>query len=159
MHRILCRMRPRTGRRAAFWAGVVALHLIVILTLAASPARAQGGPRGHDPEEHLAKLQEELDLTDQQVEQIRAIFAEQHSKFEELHAQEDADRESRREAFRQLHEETHERIKAVLTEEQQARLEELHAEYKERHGHEPGYGGHGDHDGHGHGEKERPDNG
>ena len=158
MHRLLCRIRSRAGRRAAFWAGLVALHVLVLLTLAASPARAQKGPPpGHDPEEHLAKLQEELNLNDQQVEQIRAIFAEQHAKFEELHAQEDADRESRREAFRQLHEETHERIKAVLTDEQQARLEELHAEFKARHGHEPGEGRHGEH--HGHGAMERPDNG
>lgn len=140
------RIRHRAARRVALGAG-----LFAVLALAATPARAQErGPR-HDPEEHMAKLQEELDLDDQQVEQIRAIFAEQHAKFEQLREGEGGDRESRREAFRQLREETHERIRTVLNEEQRARLEELHAEHQKSHGHGQGHDGHG--------AKERPDNG
>ncbi|MGH7570388.1 MAG: Spy/CpxP family protein refolding chaperone [Gemmatimonadota bacterium] len=135
------------ARRIAVATGLLAV-------LIATPTWAQERDQRHDPEEHLARLQEELDLTDSQVEQIRAIFEEQHPKFEQLHKQEGDDSESKREASRQLYEETHQRIIAVLTEEQRSRLEELHAEYQERHGgrgHGPGHEGHGP--------KDRPDNG
>ena len=130
------RNRIQGARRMAVWTG-----LMTLLVLAASPAMAQDRMRKHDPEEHLAKLQEELNLDAQQTEQIRAIFAEQHAKFQAL--REEGDWESNREAFRQHREETHARIQEVLNEEQRARLEELHAEFKERHGHEPL--SHGDH--------------
>ena len=114
------RNRIHGTRRMAVWTG-----LLTVLVLAASPALAQDRMRDHDPEEHLAKLQEELNLDAQQTEQIRAIFGEQHAKFQALR------------------EETHARIQEVLNDEQRARLEELHAEFKERHGHGPM--GHGDH--------------
>lgn len=131
MHRI----RIHGSRRIAVWAG-----LFTVLVLAASPAWAQDRARRHDPEQHLAKFQEELNLDAQQVEQIRAIFAERHAEFERLR-EEGGDRESRHEAFRQLHEETHAQIREVLNEEQRVRFEELRAEHMERrgnrgHGHE-----------------------
>jgi Spy/CpxP family protein refolding chaperone len=136
-------VRLHPVRRSVTWAG-----LLTVLFLVATPGLAQDGMKGHDPEEHLAKLEEELDLTPEQTEQVRAIFAEQHAKFQELREEGGGDRE----ALRQHRQETHARIQAVLTEEQRARLEELHAEFKERHGHGPG-----DHEGHR--SKDRPDNG
>lgn len=129
--------RIHGARRMVVWTGL----LTVLVLAAASPATAQDRMRKHDPEEHVAKLQEELNLDAQQTEQIRAILAEQHAKFQAL--REEGDRESNREAFRQHREETHARIQEVLNDEQRARLEELHAEFKERHGHGPM--GHGDH--------------
>lgn len=120
----------------AVWTG-----LLAVLVLATTPAMAQDRMRKHDPEEHLAKLQEELDLTAQQTEQIRAIFAEQHAKFQQLR-EEGGDRESRREAFRQHREETHARIQEVLNEAQRVRFEELRAEHMERRGKRHGHGDH-----------------
>ncbi len=80
---------------------------------------------GEGPERHLARLQEELDLTDDQVTRLRAIFEEQHAKFEALRENAPEDPEARHEAFHALWEETHESVSAVLTEEQRQRLEEL----------------------------------
>ncbi len=131
----------------------IALGAGLLMILIATPAWAQDRDKRHDPEEHLAKLQEKLDLTDPQMEQIRAIFTEQHAKFEELHDEEGGDREGKSEGFRQLRQETHERIAAVLTEEQRSWLEEIHAEHHERHGgrdHGPGHEGHAP--------KDRPEN-
>jgi Spy/CpxP family protein refolding chaperone len=138
------RNRIHGTRRIAVWTGLLAV------LMAANPAIAQDRMRKHDPEEHLAKLQEELDLTAEQTEQIRAIFAEQHAKFQALR-DEGGDRESKREAFRQHREETHARVREVLDDQQQARLEELHAEFQKRHGHGPE--GHGEH-----APKDAPDN-
>jgi Spy/CpxP family protein refolding chaperone len=78
-----------------------------------------------DPERHLTRLREELDLTDAQVAELRTIFEEQHGKFEALHESAPEDREARHEAFQALREETHERLSQVLTEEQRQRFEEL----------------------------------
>ncbi|MGH7556298.1 MAG: Spy/CpxP family protein refolding chaperone [Gemmatimonadota bacterium] len=132
------------ARRIAFATGLLAI-------LIATPTWAQEPGQRHDPEEHLARLREELDLTDPQVEQIRAIFKEQHPKFEQLHEQEGDDSERERETLRQLYEETHQRIIAVLTEEQRSRLEEIHQERHGGRGHGPGLEGHGP--------KDLPDNG
>lgn len=141
------RNRIHDARRITVWTG-----LFTVLVLAASPAMAQDRMRKHDPEEHLAKIQEELNLDAQQTEQIRAIFAERHAEFERLWAEEGGDRESRHEAIRQLHEETHAQIREVLNEEQRARFEELRAEHMERRGKR----GHGHEN---HMPKDSPDNG
>ena len=105
-------------------------------------SEALAGEVVDEPAEQPAdgRLQEELDLTAEQTDQVRAIFAEQHARFQELREEEGGDPESRREAFRQHREETHARIREVLNDEQRARLDELHAEFKEEHG--PGAGGH-----------------
>lgn len=93
------------------------------------------GPRGgHDPERHLARLQEELDLTDEQVAELRAIFEDQRAKFEALHERAPDDPDARHEAFGELHAEIHERVSAVLTEEQRQRLEELMRSHAGPHG-------------------------
>ena len=68
--------------------------------------------RGHDPEKRIEHLREALDLTDEQVAQVRAIFSENEAQLREL-------RESRdREGMRALHEEIHGRLAAVLDETQ-----------------------------------------
>jgi Spy/CpxP family protein refolding chaperone len=61
-----------------------------------------------DPEHHLAMLQKELNLTPEQVTQIKAIFEEQRA-----------------------------RMKAVLTPEQQTKLEAMEAHMGERRHHGP----------------------
>jgi Spy/CpxP family protein refolding chaperone len=86
---------------------------------------SHGAWGARDPERHLARLQEKLDLTDSQVAQIRAIFEEQRAKFQALRENAPEDREAVHDAFRVLHEETHERMSKVLTEEQRERVEEL----------------------------------
>lgn len=126
-------MRTGPTRWIAMLAGVIALAV-------ATPAVAQeqGVRRGHDPEKRIEMLQEKLDLTEQQVTEVRAIFAEQGEKMRALRQSED------REGFRALHEETHARLAAVLDDAQREKLEALREE------HEQHRGGHKDGDGRGH---------
>jgi Spy/CpxP family protein refolding chaperone len=121
-------------------AGVIALAV-------AAPALAQeNGMRGHDPEKRIEKLREALDLTDEQVVQVRAIFAEQGEKMRALKQSED------REGFRALHEETHTRLTALLDETQRQKLEALREEHEQhRGGHKNGAGP--GHDGAGHSQR------
>jgi Spy/CpxP family protein refolding chaperone len=114
-------------------AGVIALAV-------AAPAVAQEhGMRGHDPEKRIEKVREALDLTDDQVVQVRAIFAEQGEKMRALRQGDD------REGFRALHEETHARLAAVLDDEQRAKLAALreeHEQHRRKHdGNGEGHGG------------------
>ena len=134
-------MRTGTKRWIGMLAGVIALAV-------AAPALAQEhGMRGHDPEKRIEKLREALDLTDEQVVQAQAIFAEQGEKLRALKESED------REGFRALHEETHARLAAVLDDAQRAKLEALreeHEQHRRKHdGNGEGHGGEGHSERHG----------
>ena len=137
-------MRNGSTRWIGILAGVIALAV-------ATPALAQeqGMRHGHDPEKRIEKLREALDLTDEQVAQMRAIFAEQGEKLRALRESED------REGFRALREETHGRLSALLDDTQRQKLEALHERHKQHRGkHGRDHGGEGDHDGEGHSERQ-----
>ncbi|HUF89251.1 MAG TPA: hypothetical protein VMR66_04650 [Gemmatimonadota bacterium] len=116
-------MRKSIGRWTGIAAGLVALAV-------ASPAQAQDGSArpGHDPEKRIERLTEALDLTDAQIAEIQAIFAEQVERRQELKAS--GDREAMRAHMRQ----THERMASVLTEEQREKLGTLREHRGEKHG-------------------------
>lgn len=75
----------------------------------------------------LAMLERRLDLTPEQREQVVAIHEESRRASHEIR------RELRPQLERQM-EETREKIRAILTPEQQARFDELHEELKSRFG-------------------------
>ena len=131
-------MRNGSTRWIGILAGVIALAV-------ATPALAQeqGMRHGHDPEKRIEKLREALDLTDEQVVQVRAILAEHGEEIRALRESED------REGLRALHQEMHGRLSAILDDAQREKLEALHARHKEHRG-EHGRGhdeGHDDGDG------------
>lgn len=122
-------MRNSTRRWTGIAAGVIALAV-------ASPALGQDAeaPRMHDPEKRIEHLAEELDLTDAQLAEVRAIFAEQAEKRRDLDGQED------REAMRAHVRATHERLASVLTAEQREKLGELREHREEGRCHRDGEG-------------------
>lgn len=85
----------------------------------------QDGHIGHGAEQHLARLQDKLDLTDEQVAELRSIFEEQREELQALHAGSREERMERHEALQKAWPVTHERILSVLTEEQRSQLVEL----------------------------------
>lgn len=105
------------------------LPIIAALVLIASvPAAAQH--RGGDPEKHeqrIEKMKSELNLSDEQVEQIKAIHQEYRGKREAVVSKED------KEQLRALRDEEREKIHAVLTPEQAAKAKELREEHREQH--------------------------
>lgn len=98
----------------------------------AQAAIAQAGERGF--EGHLGRLQEELDLTEAQVTELRTIFQTRHEELRALHESAPEDHEARHAAFRELRADVHERLSAVLTEEQRQRLEEIVRSHAGSHG-------------------------
>lgn len=115
------------------WVGILAG---AIALAAATPALGQeervGERHRHDPEKQVERLREALDLTDDQVAEVRAILDEQSEKHRELKESED------REGFRALRQETHDRLATVLDEAQREKLESLKQEHRGE-GHERGH--------------------
>jgi Spy/CpxP family protein refolding chaperone len=140
----------RNGSRF-FWAvaGIIALALTPALALGQEEEQGQahqrdhapGARHGHDPEQRLERLQESLNLTEAQVAQVRAIFAEQAEKRRALKESED------HEGLRALHQETHDRLASALDDEQRAKLEELRQRHGDHRGRRDGQDGHRERDG------------
>ena len=114
----------------------------------AAPAAAQEhqGMMHRDLDEHIAFLDEQLDLTDAQESRIRPILADVVQRTEQMRAS--GDHATMHQRMGELHQQTVARVSEVLTATQRARLEELHAEMMQHHG--------GDHEAHsGHTDRHR----
>jgi hypothetical protein len=86
----------------------------------------RGGPTGgmhggFDPAERVERMKQELGLSDQQVQQITAIFATQKSKMETAMKSDSG----RGQDWRAGHEQVEAQIKAVLTPDQQAKWQQM----------------------------------
>lgn len=102
----------------------------------AGAALAKGGFHGEPPDidTRISHMTEQLDLTDQQQEDIRAVMLEQQAKLVALRDQIDAEGHSPEltEAMREAFMETRERIEAQLSDEQ---LEEFRERRWKHRGH------------------------
>jgi len=88
----------------------------------ANPDRAPGAPRDRDYSQRLA---EQLQLSPEQQANLKTVLEDQHKSFVELRARIEPELE-------QLAEETAARIKAFLSDDQQAKFDQIRAEEKER---------------------------
>ncbi len=102
---------------------------------------APGGPHSSNPEQRLAQMQIKLDLTDEQMEQIRPILEDQAAKAQDIRNQyQGQDRRRMRAEMRELREETRTALSRVLTAEQLAKWQQLRDERqrKRQHGRSSG---------------------
>lgn len=106
-----------------------------------------GGPGNFDPaafvDRQMEELKEGLQLTEDQEKQVREIivagFETMRNAREEM---QDGDRDAMREKMQKMREEQTAKIKAVLSEEQFAKYEQIQAERRERM-RQGGFGGQG----------------
>ena len=107
---------------------LTALVALFAIGLSATPALAQQGSGGRQmlsPDERLAQLTEQLDLTDEQAEQMKPIIEEQTKKQQELFQNAGGDRETMRAEMMKLRDETEELYSEVLTEDQMKKYQEM----------------------------------
>ncbi len=112
------------------------------LAVSATPALAQQGQGGRqmlDADERLARLTEQLDLSDEQAKELKPIVEEQTKKQEELFQNAGGDRETLRADMMKLLDETEEAYAEVLTEEQMNQYREM-MQRRMRQGRPPGRG-------------------
>lgn len=84
------------------------------------PPQFTGGGRGG-----LRRIVEQLNLTDTQKPEVEKIIKAQEDAMQALRNDTSATRESRREKMQQIQKEALDKIKALLTDEQKTKLEEL----------------------------------
>lgn len=103
--------------------------LTVVLLLAATMAWAGGSKSGsYSPAEHAAKLQKKLGLSDQQTQQVQALFEETNQKVSALKAS-GADRATIKAEKKNIKAEQNDKLNSILTPEQWAQYEKMMAEH------------------------------
>ena len=103
--------------------------LAVVLLLAATMAWAGGEKSGsYSPAEHAAKLQKKLGLSDQQTQQVQALFEQTHEKISALKAS-GADEATIKAEKTKIKAEQNDKLKTILTPEQWAQYEKMMAEH------------------------------
>jgi protein CpxP len=114
------------------------------LAAAAQSDSQQGEKQGHarhggmmhmSVEERLQRMTKMLNLTDDQQAKIRPILEDQQKQAMALRDNTSLSQDDKRAKFQQMHEDSKEKIRAVLTDEQKAKFDQLHSEHKGMHKH------------------------
>jgi Spy/CpxP family protein refolding chaperone len=136
-------LKWRTGGRAQkaktflLVAGVVIMILLGIRMLAGAPLPQYGGQhmRGRmTPEDQLARMNKQLQLTDEQQARIKPILEEQHKQMMDLRQDTSMSREDRIAKFREVRQQSLEKVKPILTPEQQKKWQEIQEQRRTRRG-------------------------
>ena len=136
-------LKWRTGGRAQkaktflLVAGVVIMILLGIRMLAGAPLPQYGGQRIRGPmtpEDQLARMTKQLQLTDEQQAKIKPIIEEQHKQMMDLRQDTSMSREDRFAKFREVRQQSLEKIKPILTTEQQKKWQKMQEERRGRRG-------------------------
>ena len=94
-------------------------------------------PGGPAPEEFVMLLKDKLDLTDAQIEKIKAVFKEQGKKMRQQRYESEERRAEEHEKMmdqqEKMRKETDEKISSVLSAEQQKKFQALQKELQQRH--------------------------
>lgn len=123
----LVKSRITLGAMALVSAFAVSHFAIADEPAAPAPAPKERPARGDGP---MGGVLKDLNLTDAQKAQVKDIMAEQKVKRDALKADTTMSEKDKRKAQRDLREETMTKIRAILTPEQQAKLDAALAEQK-----------------------------
>lgn len=124
-------MKTRTmGRALALVCGAALLALPALAQQdAGGPPPGQTGERG--PGGQMRGMMRDLNLTPDQEKQAREIFEAQRSRMEALRDNSSLSQEDRRAEMRKIHEEGMQKLRAILTDEQKAKLDEMEKRQRE----------------------------
>lgn len=108
-----------------------ALVCISVSTFAQGPGGRQGQQR-RTQGPNLEQMTKALDLTEQQVEALKPIFADTKKQVDALREKEFESRKARQEAMKGIRDGQKEKIEAILSPEQIQKMEELQKQRQER---------------------------
>jgi len=102
----------------------------------APPAKGQsiGGPGRMSPEERLTRMSTRLQLTDDQKKSIEPILKEEDAEIKKVFQDTAITKQQKMEKVRDIRRSTHDKIKPILTAEQQQKLEQMREKAIERRG-------------------------
>ena len=129
--------RTQKAKTFLLVAGVAIMVLMGIKMLAGSPLPQYGGHQMRGPmtpEDQLARLTKQLNLTEDQQAKIKPIIEEQHKQMMDLRQDTSMSRDDRFAKFREIREKSLTKMKEVLTPEQQKKWEKMQEMRRERRG-------------------------
>jgi Spy/CpxP family protein refolding chaperone len=119
------------GVRAAILAlGMMAVGTVPMLAQD-NPGPPPGG-RGQMQERQLEMMTKALDLTPDQVTQVKAINADSRQQMEALRADTSTPQEDKRDKMMAIRKSSQEKIRAILTDDQKAKFDAMQARMRER---------------------------
>ncbi len=93
----------------------------------------EAGPQGPPPiADRLQRMGQMLQLTDEQKAKIKPLLEAEVAQIKTIHNDSSLSRPQKMEKIQQLRSSTHDKIKPILTPEQQKKLEEMQERAKER---------------------------
>jgi len=110
-----------------------ALSLPVLAQNAADQGQGKhhGMPSVDERVQHLTKM---LNLSTDQQAKVKSIFEDQQNQMASLKQNTSMSQEDRRAKFQAIHQDTHQKIQALLNDDQKAKFEEIKAQHKEHMG-------------------------
>lgn len=129
------------------------LHLILMTGLCVmTPALAQQQPaappsEGHHSsdasstasvDEHIKMLSDKLSLTADQIAKIKPLFADQFTQMQAVRKDSSLSAGQKLDKIRSIHDETHAKIRDVLTEDQQKKFDAMGSQMREHMRRNPG---------------------
>jgi Spy/CpxP family protein refolding chaperone len=120
--------RSQKAQTLLFVAGVLAMILLGIKMLSSAPLPQYGGQQMRPqwgPEQQLARMTKQLNLTEDQQAKIKPILEDQHKQMMGLREDSSLSREQRRAKFQEIRKQTFEKMNPILTSEQQKQLQEM----------------------------------
>ncbi len=123
------------------------LCLIALVALAqqqpAPPAQSEGQHGQHaargmpSVDDHVKMLSEKLNLTEDQQAKIKPILEDQRTQMQALMKDNSLSPDDRRDKARSIHDETHAKIRDLLTDEQKKKFDAMQTEMHEHMQHHP----------------------
>ncbi|HWR17600.1 MAG TPA: hypothetical protein VN577_22415 [Terriglobales bacterium] len=115
---------------------VVPVIVLIGLLVGTIPTFAQGrlGRRGNMPaaEDRLKNLSEKLQLSDDQKAKIKPILEDEASQLQQIKKDGSKSRQEKVSKAREIHQAHMDKIRPILTDDQQKKLDEMREEAKER---------------------------
>lgn len=130
-------MMKNLVRFLAVGVAFAALSLALLAQNAPAGTSAEGQGMNHDMpsvEERVQHLTKALNLTTDQQAKVKSILEDQKNQMASLKQETSLSKQDRHAKFQAIHQETRQKIQAVLTDDQQAKFEQMQARHKEHMG-------------------------
>lgn len=99
---------------------------------AGSQAQAPGGQRGMGSERRVERMKTELNLTDDQTTQVKAILDDSRAKMEALRGNSALSQEDRRSQMTAIYKTEQDKVDAILTPDQKTKYDAMQARMRQR---------------------------
>ena len=110
--------------------GLVACSTLATAQDAPKDAQKQGGKGRFTVEQQMERLTTQLSLTDEQKPKVEAVLKESSKKRQEIFSDSSIDRSQMREKMQPIMEEQNKKLKAILTEDQYKKYQDMQQKAK-----------------------------